>query len=477
MSSIVVYSIVGCPHCKAAKQRLKEEKLQFVDVSVDRFPPSVREWVRARTGKTSVPQIFFHDRHIGGNAELQALLDTPQQREEALALLEGGPGEGELPLMPHPSEAIEDTDPGDDLEFVCEKDEVAEVARKLEESGLLATHRTGLFSSSPSSITGAALTSFLEEQGVGVEVGQALLDTHLVVEVGGTASSLLPSSLYTPARLLHPKGLNNAAMAECKVRDADTMARDLRKVVLKLFADFLSPDGRTVDYRGMGASANWDKFLLMATQLQRVSIEDMSEATKLAFFINIYNVLVIHGTVVKGVPGGLIQRYKFFSSTCYTIGGHLWSLNDIENGILRSNRSSMATLYRTPLGPSDPRTPLILPTVDPRIHFALNCGARSCPPIKTFSGEEVHQQLEVATGAYLEGEDALVVDTPRKQIKLSMLFKWYAVDFGNTREEVLAWVLEHLADPSKKKVMEEVMKEEGVKVSYIPYDWGNNGKE
>ena len=106
------------------------------------------------------------------------------------------------------------------------------MARKLEESGLLATHRTGLFSSSPrystrsssstphrplpSSITGAALTSFLEEQGVGVEVGQALLDTHLVVEVGGTASSLLPSSLYTPARLLHPKGLNNAAMAECK---------------------------------------------------------------------------------------------------------------------------------------------------------------------------------------------------------------------------------------------------------------------
>lgn len=56
-----------------------------------------------------------------------------------------------------------------------------------------------------------------------------------------------------------------------------------------------------------------------------------------------------------------------------------------------------------------------------------------------------------------------------------MLFKWYAEDFGNNREEILAWILEHLADPEKKQAMKDVG--DGPNVSYITYDWGNNAKE
>ena len=84
------------------------------------------------------------------------------------------------------------------------------------------------------------------------------------------------------------------------------------------------------------------------------------------------------------------------------IGGFLYSLNDIENGILRSNRQSMGTLYRKPFKSGDPRLKISLAHVDPRIHFALNCGAKSCPPIKTFSGDQVQDQLQVATSSFLE---------------------------------------------------------------------------
>ena len=55
---IVVYSITGCPHCNAAKLKLKELNLNFVDVSVDRFPPYVREWLATNTGKTRC-KLFF----------------------------------------------------------------------------------------------------------------------------------------------------------------------------------------------------------------------------------------------------------------------------------------------------------------------------------------------------------------------------------------------------------------------------------
>ena len=441
--------------------------------SSDRFPPEVRQWVKDKTGKTSVPQIFFHDQHIGGNVELQQLLDSAEAKREALAKLEAGPGDGELPMIPHPSEVLEEK--ADDIEFECEKDELAQVMSRLLESGILKSHRKGLLSSAvPNVIKGSDLLSFLTDTEKESGVGDELIQTGLLVGLSGK-KTLAGEALYTPSHLLDSRGLNSGQLAECKVRDADTMARDLRKVVLKLFADFLSEDGRRVDYVGMAESSTWEKFTLMATQLQRVNIEDISDQHKLAFFINVYNVLVIHGTVVKGVPSSMYQRYKFFAHTCYNIGGHLLSLNDIENGILRSNRSSMATLYRKPFGSNDPRLAIILPTVDPRIHFALNCGAKSCPPIKTFTGDEVEEQLEVATQAYLESEDALLVDTGAKQVKLSMLFKWYAEDFGNNRDEILTWIQEHLGDPVKKQALQGVG--EAPSVSYIPYDWGNNAKE
>lgn len=118
------------------------------------------------------------------------------------------------------------------------------------------------------------------------------------------------------------------------------------------------------------------------------------------------------------------QRYKFFSQIGYDLGGHFYSLNDIENGVLRGNRESMATLYRTPFSKGDPRLRVALPQAEPRIHFALNCGAKSCPPIKTFSADEVQKQLDVATESYLESDEALRIDVEKATVHLSMLFKW-----------------------------------------------------
>ena len=70
---IMVYSIIGCPHCMRAKNTLQELSLPFVDINLDSFP-QCREPMKLKTGKTSVPQIFFNDIHIGGNEELQNLV-------------------------------------------------------------------------------------------------------------------------------------------------------------------------------------------------------------------------------------------------------------------------------------------------------------------------------------------------------------------------------------------------------------------
>jgi len=273
------------------------------------------------------------------------------------------------------------------------------------------------------------------------------------------------------------KALNTDSLASCNVQNADSMAQDIRKIILKLFANYLSENGKNVDYQSMGSSSLWQTFKQMVTQLQRVDVEGLSKDEKLAFFINIYNVLVIHGIVEKGVAANDFQRYRFFSRTSYVIGGYTLSLNDIENGILRANRSSMATLYMKPFGINDSRNALSLSEADPRIHFALNCGAKSCPPIKTFSGDDVQSQLDLATSAFLENDDAIVIDAEKNVVYLSQLFKWYEVDFGSNHKEVLLWILNYLEEPTKRALLEEIIKKTNYSVSYLHYDWGNNGKD
>ena len=65
---------------------------------------------------------------------------------------------------------------------------------------------------------------------------------------------------------------------------------------------------------------------------------------------------------------------------------------------------------------------------DPWIHFALNCGAESCPAIRAYEPDRIDDQLELATRAYLASTaeydaDAGVVRVPR-------VFLWYRGDFG-----------------------------------------------
>jgi len=134
-------------------------------------------------------------------------------------------------------------------------------------------------------------------------------------------------------------------------------------------------------------------------------------------------------------------------------------------------------LYCIPFGKADPRLKIALEEVEPRIHFALNCGAKSCPPIKTFSADDVRNQLQVATAAYLETDEAFLVDVATKEVRLSQLFEWYSKDFGADKTEILKWIHEQVEDPGKKAALGEVLEAGVSKVSYIPYHWGHNSKD
>lgn len=127
----------------------------------------------------------------------------------------------------------------------------------------------------------------------------------------------------------------------------------------------------------------------------------MDEKDLKCLLLNLYNIMVIHGTVHYGQPTTQLERHSFFGGktpkflrltylgVMYNIGGYDYSLNQIEHGMLRGNQKPPYNLFRT-FGERDPRIKLCL-KLDPRIHFALVCGAKSCPPIRIYTPENLEK--------------------------------------------------------------------------------------
>lgn len=75
MNNIIVYSTLICPYCQAAKNLLRSKGLEFQEIRVDQDREQ-RQVMMERSGRTSVPQIFINDHHVGGFDDLYALHQT-----------------------------------------------------------------------------------------------------------------------------------------------------------------------------------------------------------------------------------------------------------------------------------------------------------------------------------------------------------------------------------------------------------------
>ncbi|MEK7226055.1 MAG: DUF547 domain-containing protein [Bacteroidota bacterium] len=152
-----------------------------------------------------------------------------------------------------------------------------------------------------------------------------------------------------------------------------------------------------------------------------------NDAARKTFWINIYNsyyqVLAIREKKVKP---------KIFTDKSILVAGHSFSLDDIEHGILRKYRWKYSMGYLPRFLPSKLIKRLAVSRIDYRIHFTLNCGAKSCPPIAFYKYENLEQQLAIATKSFLKSETD--VDTTGKVLHTSKILQWFKGDFGGKRK-------------------------------------------
>ncbi len=152
--------------------------------------------------------------------------------------------------------------------------------------------------------------------------------------------------------------------------------------------------------------------------------------TALAFWLNCYNA----GTqrLLDERPAlyeSRLRMVRFFSAPALTVAGTALSLDDIEQGLIR-RRSKYGLGYLPRLLPDTFEIRYRLDRLDPRIHFALNCGAASCPAIRAYEPDAVDDQLDLAARAYLDS--TVEYDPDAGTVRVPRVFLWYRGDFGGS---------------------------------------------
>lgn len=249
-------------------------------------------------------------------------------------------------------------------------------------------------------------------------------------------------------------------------RPASVVAHELNMLFLRLCDRYVSSDGCQVDYQAIANSPEFTDYSERVHELQAVNLDDLSVPARKAFFLNLYNALIIHAKIATANPKWAFQRSGFFTTRSYCIDGLRWTLDDIEHGALRANQRLPGFFTRYQFSEDDPRLKYALQP-DPRIHFALVCGAKSCPPLRSFDEAELEESLDLVTRSFCE--QSISIDHDGQAITLSLLFKWYKSDFGSTDAEVVAWIARHHPPLAALDL-------EHFSINYSTYDWTSNGK-
>lgn len=199
-----------------------------------------------------------------------------------------------------------------------------------------------------------------------------------------------------------------------------------------------------------GSGAELIDQLAVSDSVELASILE-HDRVRLTWWLNAYNALL-----QVGLSRGMALADMFRRRWVEIADGNL-SLDDIEHGILRRGRYEHRLEEKLTLERVEFLRSLQVEVVDPRIHFALNCGATSCPVIMPYHEETINAELDEMMLRYVECETS--VDKQGRVLVISRLFDWYAVDFGGI-ESVIAYISEALN-----------LDVRGYQIRFQTYDW------
>jgi len=249
------------------------------------------------------------------------------------------------------------------------------------------------------------------------------------------------------------------------------IATSLKSAMNVLRGAFFDTQKGRVAYERIQRSKVYEEYLELSYDLKGMDLSGLkTPPEQIAFWVNMYNVIVIHGVIELGIRDSVKEVRNIFRRIQYRIGDMLFSPEDIEHGILRGNRRPPNSLFKV-FRKDDRRLRYSVQKLDPRIHFALVCASSSCPPIEFYSPERLDEELTIAGRSFLNG-GGFKLERKRNRALVSRIFKWYAGDFGESHAEILEFIAQYIFnDDDRKYILENA---ENIKIDYQDYDWRLN---
>ncbi|OQU77029.1 hypothetical protein SORBI_3010G254700 [Sorghum bicolor] len=170
------------------------------------------------------------------------------------------------------------------------------------------------------------------------------------------------------------------------------------------------------------AAESLRKFRLFIEQLAEINPIHLNDDARLAFWINLYNALMMHAYLAYGVPRSDMKLFSLMQKAAYTIGGHSFSAAFIEYVILKMKPPSHRPQMKIKV--PEEQKKFCIATPEPLLMFALSCGMYSSPGVKIYTANNVREELQDAQRDFIRasvGQQATFVDHCVSQRRQSLL--------------------------------------------------------
>jgi hypothetical protein len=203
-----------------------------------------------------------------------------------------------------------------------------------------------------------------------------------------------------------------------------------------------------VDYAGISGDGRFHAYIRQLDQVDPAAFATREE--RLAFWINAYNAFAIQGILDGLSPATFWGRYQYFIARRYPVGGEEINLYDLE-------RSILVKMFH-----------------EPRIHFAIVCASRSCPPLRSeaFVADRLEAQLDDQARTFINDPLRNRFDARQRVARLSMIFRWFMEDFVDHGGSLIAYVKPYLSDRDLVQDLDPAR----YTVQFLDYDWRLNGR-
>ncbi len=243
--------------------------------------------------------------------------------------------------------------------------------------------------------------------------------------------------------------LSFSSLQSCiKVRDYNSESKPINHAIFdSLLKKYVNEEGY-VNYKGfLKDSVQFNSYLDLLSR-NHPNEKNWSKEERLAYWINAYNAFTIKLICnyypvksIKDIKSGIPFVSDTWTISFIKIEGKTYNLNDIEHGIIRPKFN------------------------DPRIHFAVNCASKGCPPLRNeaYMASKLNAQLDEQAKNFINDGNRNKIQSANKA-DLSKIFTWFSGDFKKAAPSVIAFINKY----SNTKLSEKAT------LNYQDYDWNLN---